>query len=137
MGFIRDSCGNCRVCHVPKLDNFCTNVEARLIPVPKFGGFATHVQAPSKWAFPIPSTIPENICPPLLCAGATVWAPLKRHFGANKVCGIAGIGGLGHLGIMFSSKLGMKTVAVSTSEEKRAEALSYGANVFVNSNDKE
>jgi D-arabinose 1-dehydrogenase-like Zn-dependent alcohol dehydrogenase len=77
------------------------------------------------------------VCPPLLCAGITVYAPLKRHFGANKECAIAGIGGLGHMAIKFSSKLGMKTTAISTSEGKRQEALSYGAIDFINSGDKD
>lgn len=53
-----------------------------------------------------------------MCAGITVYAPLKRHFGANKNVGILGIGGLGHLAIKFSAALGMKTTAISTSADK-------------------
>jgi uncharacterized zinc-type alcohol dehydrogenase-like protein len=47
-----------------------------------------------------------------------VYAPLKRYFAPNKVVGVLGIGGLGHLGIKFSAALGMKTTAISTSPDK-------------------
>lgn len=66
-----------------------------------------------------------------MCAGITVYAPLKRHFGANKNVGILGIGGLGHLAIKFSAALGMKTTAISTSADKEEEARSYGATDFI------
>ncbi|CAD8085681.1 unnamed protein product [Paramecium sonneborni] len=130
-GFIRDSCGKCKQCILGN-DQLCGQVgNEHLIPLPKFGGFATHVQLPAKWAFPIPNTIPQHLAPPLLCAGITVYAPLKRHFGANKTVGILGIGGLGHLAIKFSAALGMKTIAISTSQDKEEEARSYGATDFI------
>lgn len=135
IGFIRDNCGKCFNCHTGN-DNLCGQVGGeKLIPVPKFGGFATHVQAPAKWAFLLPPTIPENVAPPLLCAGITMFAPLKRYNQPGVECAIIGIGGLGHLGIMFASKMGMKTTAVSTSAAKRDEAFSYGATDFIVSND--
>lgn len=105
------------------------------MPLPSFGGFATHVQMPAYWAFPIPSSIPQELAPPLMCAGITVFAPLKRYFGAHKEVGIIGIGGLGHLAIKFSSKLGMRTTAISHTANKEAEAKSYGAVDFINSSD--
>lgn len=109
----------------------------KLIPYPKFGGFATHVQAPAKWAFPIPASIPQEVCPPLMCAGITVFAPLKRFFEQGATCAIAGIGGLGHLGIQFAAKLGYSKVgALSTRANKKDEAQSYGATDFVDVNDK-
>lgn len=130
-GFIRDSCGKCRFC-VKGNDQLCNQVgEEHFIPLPKFGGFATHVQFPAKWAFPIPSTIPQHLAPPLLCAGITVFAPLKRYFSPNKNVAILGIGGLGHLAIKISAAMGMRTTAVSTSPDKEEEARSYGAVDFV------
>lgn len=64
----------------------------------------------------------------MLCAGATVYAPLK-HFGAkgNKVA-IIGIGGLGHFGIMFAKALGAEeVVAISRGSDKKPDALALGA----------
>lgn len=71
-----------------------------------------------------------------MCAGITVYAPLKRFFAPNKRVAIVGIGGLGHMAIKFSAALGMKTAAVSTTPAKEAEAKSYGAVEFVCLKDK-
>jgi len=49
--------------------------------------------------FHIPEGLPTDVAPPLLCAGVTVFAPLKRHGKANMKCAIIGIGGLGHLAV--------------------------------------
>ncbi|CAD8183276.1 unnamed protein product [Paramecium octaurelia] len=136
-GFIRDSCGNCKQCILGN-DQLCGQKgDEHLIPLPKFGGFATHVQFPAKWAFPIPNTIPQQLAPPLLCAGITVFAPLKRYFNAKKEVAIIGIGGLGHLAIKFSAALGMRTTAISTSPDKEQEARSYGAVDFIVSSNPE
>src|SRR3984885_3770817 len=73
---------------------------------------------------------------PLLCAGITMWSPL-RHWKirpGSKV-GIVGIGGLGHMGIKLARALGAHVVAFTTSESKRADALALGAHEVVNSRD--
>jgi len=44
--------------------------------------------------------------------------------------GIIGIGGLGHLAIQFSAKMGYETVVFSTSADKEAEARAFGASEF-------
>ena len=69
---------------------------------------------------------------PLLCAGITTWSPL-RHWkaGPGKKVGIVGIGGLGHMGIKLAHALGAHTVAFTTSESKRQDALDLGADEVV------
>jgi uncharacterized zinc-type alcohol dehydrogenase-like protein len=69
---------------------------------------------------------------PLLCAGITMWSPL-RHWGAGpgKRVGIVGIGGLGHMGIKLAHALGAHVVAFTTSESKRQDALALGADEVV------
>lgn len=75
---------------------------------------------------------------PLLCAGITVYSPLKYYGAApNKKVGIIGIGGLGHLGIKFARALGSQVYAISTSASKEKEASSLGAHHFINTKDKE
>lgn len=71
-----------------------------------------------------------------MCAGVTVFAPLKRYGGPNKEVAVIGIGGLGHLAIKYSAAMGMKTTAVSTTAAKEAEARSYGATDFICSKNK-
>jgi len=72
---------------------------------------------------------------PLLCAGITTYSPL-RHFKINShhKVGIAGLGGLGHMGLKFASSFGADVVVFSTSDSKRDEAFEMGANHFVNVN---
>jgi D-arabinose 1-dehydrogenase-like Zn-dependent alcohol dehydrogenase len=67
---------------------------------------------------------------PLQCAGGTVYSALINSTKPGDRVGILGIGGLGHLAIQFSAKLGFDTVVFSTSSEKEAEAKSFGASEF-------
>lgn len=66
---------------------------------PYFGGYSTHVQLSSKAVFPLPEGIKMELAAPLLCAGATVFAPLKKYGKTDFKCAIIGIGGLGHMAI--------------------------------------
>lgn len=75
---------------------------------------------------------------PMLCAGITVYSPLKR-FGAGpgKKVGIVGIGGLGHYGVLFAKALGAETWAISRSRAKEADALKMGADGFIATQEKD
>lgn len=74
---------------------------------------------------------------PILCAGITMWDPL-RHYGftaegAPKKCvGIIGIGGLGTMGVKLAKALGHEVVAISSSDKKETIAKEKGADIFVN-----
>ncbi|KAI8835884.1 chaperonin 10-like protein [Chytridium lagenaria] len=95
------------------------------------GGYSDFVRVRSQFAVKIPDSLPSDVAAPLLCAGVTVYSPLKR-FGAGpgKRVGVAGIGGLGHLAIQFASKMGAETVAISTTPTKAADAQTLGASAF-------
>ena len=73
---------------------------------------------------------------PILCAGITMYDPL-RHWGFTKkeagpkVVGIVGIGGLGTMGIKIANALGHHVVAISTSANKKELAQQKGAKSFV------
>jgi len=68
---------------------------------------------------------------PLLCAGLTVWAPLKRWFDKfgkpGMKCGVFGIGGLGHLALGYAKALGLDVTAFTTSFDREEEMKGYGA----------
>jgi len=69
---------------------------------------------------------------PLLCAGITTYSPLRHwNAGPGKTVGIVGIGGLGHMGIKLAHAMGARTVAFTTSEHKRQDALDLGADEVV------
>ncbi len=95
------------------------------------GGFADRIVAPADFAYKIPDTLDSAHAAPLLCAGITVYTPLRTYLRhpAMKV-GIIGVGGLGHLAIQFAHAMGAEVTAFSTSPDKEDEARSFGAHHF-------
>jgi uncharacterized zinc-type alcohol dehydrogenase-like protein len=136
VGPIRDCCENCEYC-ISGEDNMCSETKYRLTIDPWFAGFATSVQIPSVYVFKVPEGVKEEEAPPLMCAGCTVYAPLKKWGKIGGKVAILGIGGLGHLAVQMARKMGMKTYAVSTSNAKKDAITKLGANVYINSSDPE
>jgi uncharacterized zinc-type alcohol dehydrogenase-like protein len=98
------------------------------------GGYADRVRANARFVIPIPDALKSESAAPLLCAGITVYNPLRSH-GVNPSSrvGIIGIGGLGHLAIQFARAFGAEVTAFSTTAAKEEEARALGAHHFVNS----
>jgi uncharacterized zinc-type alcohol dehydrogenase-like protein len=94
------------------------------------------VRVNSRFAIPVPEALESENAAPLLCAGITVYSPMRNHgVRPSSRVGIVGIGGLGHLGLQFAKAFGAEVTALSTSKEKEAEALEMGADHFVNTRD--
>jgi uncharacterized zinc-type alcohol dehydrogenase-like protein len=102
--------------------------------VHRHGGYADRVRANARFVIPIPDALAGEQAAPLLCAGITVYNPLRIN-GVNPSSrvGIAGIGGLGHLAIQFARVFGAEVTGFSTSAGKEEEARALGAHHFVNS----
>jgi len=101
-----------------------------------FGGFSSHIRVHEHWAFPIPDNLSAVGAAPLLCAGITVWSPLVHHkITAQHRVGIVGLGGLGHLAIKFASHFSCSVTGISTSANKKDEALAFGAHAFLDMSD--
>lgn len=101
-----------------------------------YGGYADYVRVSSTHAFKIPENIPSDVAGPLLCAGVTMYTPMKEAgVKAGDCVGVVGIGGLGHLGIQFAKAMGATPVAFSRSANKEAEVRALGAEEFVNTSD--
>ena len=97
-----------------------------------FGGFARLFRADSRFCHPIPPALSSAEAAPLLCAGITVYAPLKRFARAGHWrVGVVGIGGLGHLGVKFARAMGAEVTAFTTSPSKVEEARTLGAHHVV------
>ncbi|KAE8146729.1 Afadin and alpha-actinin-binding-domain-containing protein [Aspergillus avenaceus] len=99
-----------------------------------YGGFAERWRGPGHFAFKIPDSIPSAQAAPLLCGGVTVFAPLRKYgAGPGKAVGIVGIGGLGHMGILFAKAMECtRVVAISRTSRKRDDAVSgLGADAFI------
>lgn len=101
-----------------------------------YGGYSAQIVVDKEFVLRIPDNIDTKGAAPLLCAGITMWSPLK-HWGVGKedTVGIVGLGGLGHMGVKFASALGAKVVMITTSPEKGEDAKALGANDVLISTD--
>ncbi|KAI3950210.1 hypothetical protein MKW92_044524 [Papaver armeniacum] len=99
-----------------------------------YGGYSDIMVANERYVVRIPDSIPLDACAPLLCAGITVYSPIK-HFRLNEPgtrLGVVGLGGLGHVAVKFAKAFGMKVTVISTSPDKEKEAIEHlGADSFV------
>jgi len=128
VGWQRGACLECDAC-VRGEENLCANEVATCVD--HHGGLAERIRVDSRFAFPIPETIASEPAAPLLCAGITVYAPLRRHARPAARVGVVGIGGLGHLALQFARAMGCEVTAISASPDKEAEAHGFGAHRFV------
>ncbi len=130
VGWQAGSCGHCEWCRAGK-ENLCT--QAQPTCVHRNGGFAEAIRVPARFVVPIPTALESENAAPLLCAGITVYTPLRAHgvSPASRV-GVIGIGGLGHIALQFARVFGAEVTAFSTSPAKEAEAKALGAHHFCN-----
>ncbi|KAI5475822.1 hypothetical protein MNV49_000833, partial [Pseudohyphozyma bogoriensis] len=126
------SCGSCDSCH-EHLEQYCVKGMLGTYQgvwedgTVSQGGYANFFRGQGHLAIPVPENIPSDVAAPLMCAGVTVYSPLKRfHCGPGKKVGVVGIGGLGHLGLQFAKAMGAETFALSHSANKQADAEKLG-----------
>jgi uncharacterized zinc-type alcohol dehydrogenase-like protein len=130
LGWQSNSCGQCEWC-TRGMENLCPQSEATCVR--RHGGYATRVRANLRFVFPIPDALESENAAPLLCAGITVYSPLRSHaVNPSSRVGVIGIGGLGHLAVQFARVFGAEVTAFSTSPAKEQEARALGAHRFVN-----
>ena len=69
---------------------------------------------------------------PLLCAGVTVFNGIRKmNIQQGDTVAVQGLGGLGHLALQYSRKMGYRTVAVSSSDNKKDFAFQLGATDYI------
>jgi D-arabinose 1-dehydrogenase-like Zn-dependent alcohol dehydrogenase len=69
---------------------------------------------------------------PLLCAGVTVFNGIRKmNIVPGDIVAVQGLGGLGHLAVQYARKLGYRTIALSTSSNKKDFAMQLGANDYI------
>ena len=131
VGWQRSACLDCEQCRAGQ-ENLCPRQEATCVG--HMGGFARRIRIDGRFAFPLPDAIDSAAAAPLLCAGVTVFAPLRRwRVSSGARVGVIGIGGLGHLALRFSRAMGCETTAFTSSPDKRDAAMQLGAQQVVSS----
>ena len=139
VGTIVDSCMECNSCkrgleqHCERGATWTYNAPDRLTGENSYGGYSDLIAVRQEFVLKVThQEVDLAAVAPLLCAGITMWSPL-RHWraGPGKKVGIVGIGGLGHMGIKLAHALGAHVVAFTTSEGKRQDAFTLGADEVV------
>lgn len=103
-----------------------------------FGGYSSLMVCNERFVLKIPDNLPFDAAAPLLCAGITVYSPMKyfQMTEPGKSFGVAGLGGLGHMAVKFGKAFGLKVTVISTSPTKEKEAReALGADHFLISKD--
>ena len=138
VGCIVDSCGHCEYCK-DGVEQFCDegvtysfNSPDKVLGGVTYGGFSKTYVCNERYVLHMPDFKDLAAAAPLLCAGITVYSPLK-HWGAapGKKVGILGIGGLGHLAIKIAKAMGAHVVVFTTSASKVEDAKRLGADEAV------
>lgn len=143
MGCMVDSCQRCRPC-LNQLEQYCEegatftyNDTDRQDKQPTFGGYSEHMVVREKFALHVPNHLDLAAAAPLLCAGITVYSPLKHwKVQAGSKVGIIGLGGLGHMAIKLARAMGAEVTLFSRSPDKEEDARRLGAHHIVLSSDK-
>ncbi|KAJ1375667.1 Polyketide synthase, enoylreductase domain [Sesbania bispinosa] len=142
VGCMVDSCRSCQNC-ADNLENYCPRYtltySAKYVDgTTTYGGYSDSMVADENFVVGIPDGLPLDAAAPLLCAGITVYSPL-RYFGLDKPglhVGVVGLGGLGHMAVKFAKAFGANVTVISTSPNKQKEAIEHlGADSFLISRD--
>jgi uncharacterized zinc-type alcohol dehydrogenase-like protein len=133
VGCFVDSCRTCAECR-KGTEQYCT---AQLVVTyngrdkegqPTYGGYSDKIVVDEDYVLRIPDNLPLDASAPLLCAGITLYSPL-RHWkaGPGKRVGIIGLGGLGHMGVKLAHAMGAEVTVLSQSLKKQGDAKRLGA----------
>ncbi len=134
IGWQGRSCMQCEWC-LQGDEQLCQDIVSCGTWVP-YGGFSSSIVVDSRFAYPLPDAMPSEVAAVLVCAGVTVYSPLRSYAARKKQkIGVIGVGGLGHLAIQFAQALDYEVTAISSSSDKNKEAIAFGAHHFMESND--
>ncbi len=124
--------GHCFTCDPCRRGDFILCQFEKVTAISFDGGYAEYMIAPAEAVAAMPDDLPADEAAPLLCAGITVYNPLRNSGArAGDLVAIQGIGGLGHLGIQCARRMGFRTVAIGRGGDKEPLARKLGAHEYV------
>ncbi|MCP2251069.1 NAD(P)-dependent alcohol dehydrogenase [Lentzea aerocolonigenes] len=143
VGCMVDSCRECEYC-LRGLEQYCAKGNIQTYNAVDrngdvtYGGYSKQIVVDENYVVRIPDALPLDVAAPLLCAGITLYAPLK-HWGVapGKKVAIVGLGGLGHMGVKIARALGAEVTVLSQSLRKKDDGLKLGAHDYRATNDPE
>ncbi len=142
VGCFVDSCRECDSCKAG-LQQYCTgtgmvgtyNAVGR-DGQPTHGGYSGAIVVDEDYVLRIPDSVALDAAAPLLCAGITLYSPLRHwNAGPGKKVAIIGLGGLGHMGVKLAHAMGAHVTVLSQSLKKMEDGLRLGADEYYATND--
>ncbi|PDT40030.1 MULTISPECIES: NAD(P)-dependent alcohol dehydrogenase [Sinorhizobium] len=141
VGCFVDSCTTCAT-RDPDLEHYMPGLVVTYNGVeadgktPTQGGYSDHIVVKEGYVLSIPENLPLDAAAPLLCAGITLYSPL-RHWkaGPGKKVAIVGMGGLGHMGVKLAHAMGAEVTVLSQTLSKKEDGLKLGADHYYATND--
>jgi len=101
-----------------------------------YGGYSEKIVVDENYVLRIPDNLPLDAAAPLLCAGITLFSPLRHwNAGPGKKVAIIGLGGLGHMGVKLAHAFGAEVTVLSQSLKKQADGKRLGADHFYATSD--
>ncbi|CDP07361.1 unnamed protein product [Coffea canephora] len=145
VGCLAATCLQCEFCKDSQ-ENYCDEVQFTYNGIfwdgsITYGGYSKMLVADQRYVVRVPDSLPMDAAAPLLCAGITVYCPMKDHNllepdSAARKIGVVGLGGLGHVAVKFAKAFGHHVTVISTSPSKEKEAkVRLGADDFLLSTD--
>jgi len=141
VGCFVDSCRTCPECR-SGLEQYCSVKTVWTYNArdnegsPTYGGYSDRIVVDESYALRMPKNLPLDACAPLLCAGITLYSPLKHwKAGPGKKIAIVGLGGLGHMGVKLGHALCAEVTVLSQSLRKQDDAKRLGADHFYATSD--
>ncbi|MER8095859.1 NAD(P)-dependent alcohol dehydrogenase [Streptomyces goshikiensis] len=141
VGCIVDSCRECEYCLAGQEQYCVQGMTGTYNAVDRqgertYGGYSSHIVVDENYTVGIPEGIALDVAAPLLCAGITLYSPLKHwQAGPGKKVAVVGLGGLGHMGVKIAHALGAEVTVLSQSLRKREDGLKLGASHYYATSD--
>lgn len=141
VGCFVDSCRDCVNCRAGE-EQYCLSGATSTYNsvgrdgLPTAGGYSNSIVVDENYVVRIPDGIPLEAAAPLLCAGITMYSPLRTwDAGPGKRVAIIGMGGLGHMGVKIAAAMGAEVTVLSQSLKKQEDALRLGAEHYYATSD--
>ena len=141
VGCMVNSCGECASCRNGD-EQYCAD---GMVPTyagtdrdgtTTQGGYSTHVVVDADYVLSVPDGIDPAAAAPLLCAGITTYAPLRRWgAGPGRKVAVVGLGGLGHMAVKIAHALGAEVTVLSQTLKKQEDGLRLGADEYYATSD--
>ena len=144
VGCMVDSCQQCDQCEKGE-EQLCRygmtgtyTSPDRIDGTPTQGGYSKYIVVREEFVCKVPDSIDFAHAAPLLCAGITVYSPLRKWgAGEGTRVGVIGLGGLGHMAVKLAVAMGAHVTVLSRTADKRADALALGAHALLVSSDED